>query len=592
MAHWLKRCRLASQVLPLALLLLPAFTLSVHAQAQKVVAIEVKGNSAISTDAVLAALRTAIGADFSQQQVDDDRKSLERLGFFHEVTTYVEPAPGGVKVVFGVVEHPKVTRIDITGTTKVPEAKLREVMMTQVGAVFSEATLEKDIATIHKLYRENGYALARVTEECGISPEGTLKIPIAEGWIEAIKVTGNKKTKTRIILREMETKPGDVFDARQLQKDLMRLRNLDYFEMLDFQPADASEPGKVVLGVNVKEKKTGTVSVGLGYSSRERLVGFADITEHNFRGVGQQIGVRWEAGQFTNRSGYEFSFTDPWMLGKRTSLGFQLYNRTTNRPLLSNVVVNSATQELNTWVYERRKGVGISVGKPVGEFTRLLLDLRSDDVLYSTVPGYLDADQEAALSNQVLKLSDGRVTSATLRGVRDTRDLATNPHRGAFYSVSTELAGGPLGGSWSFGKVGVDLRRYFPIGRAKADGSNQMVLATRLMAGSSLGKMPLSENYWIGGAESLRGYREDEFNGSRTILFSTEFRVPFGTSLQGVTFFDYGYAWPRNQGLRLGEMKPAVGLGLRVITPLGPLRLDYGFGKDGGRSHFSIGHVF
>lgn len=592
MAHSAKRCRRASWHFPLIAILLLVSAAQISAQAQKVVAIEVKGNNAISTEAILSALRTAIGADLSQQQVDEDRRSLERLGFFHEVTTYVEPAPGGVKVVFSVVENPKVTKIEITGNTKVPEAELRKVMLTQEGAVFSEATLEKDIAAIHKLYREQGYALARVTDECTLTPEGTLKIPIAEGWIEAINVRGNKKTKTRIILREMETKPGDVFDARQLQKDLMRLRNLDYFEMLDFQPADASEPGKVVLDVNVREKKTGTVSVGLGYSSRERLVGFADITEHNFRGVGQQIGLRWEAGQFTNRSGYEFSFTDPWMLGKRTSLGFQFYNRTTNRPLLTNVVLNNAVQELNTWVFERRKGLGISVGKPAGEFTRLLLDLRSDDVLYSTVPGYLDPDQDAALTDQVLRLSDGRVTSATLRGVRDTRDLAINPHRGAFYSVSTELAGGPLGGTWSFGKIGVDLRRYFPIGKAKPDGSNQKVLATRLMAGASIGKMPLSEHYWLGGAETLRGYREDEFNGTRMLLLSTEFRVPLGTSLQGVTFFDCGYAWPRNQGLRLGELKPAVGLGLRVITPLGPLRLDYGFGTDGGRSHFSIGHVF
>ena len=108
------------------------------------------------------------------------------------------------------------------------------------------------------------------------------------------------------------------------------------------------------------------------------------------------------------------------------------------------------------------------------------------------------------------------------------------------------------------------------------------------MAGARLGRCL---SITTGGAETLHGYREDEFNGTRMSL-STEFRVPLGTSLQGVTFFDYGYAWPRNQGLRLGELKPAVGLGLRVITPLGPLRLDYGFGADGGRSHFSIGHVF
>ncbi|HPT97049.1 MAG TPA: POTRA domain-containing protein [Armatimonadota bacterium] len=151
MAHSAKRCRRASWHFPLIAILLLVSAAQISAQAQKVVAIEVKGNNAISTEAILSALRTAIGADLSQQQVDEDRRSLERLGFFHEVTTYVEPAPGGVKVVFSVVENPKVTKIEITGNTKVPEAELRKVMLTQEGAVFSEATLEKDIAAIHKL---------------------------------------------------------------------------------------------------------------------------------------------------------------------------------------------------------------------------------------------------------------------------------------------------------------------------------------------------------------------------------------------------------------------------------------------------------
>jgi len=610
-----RRRTLALPHLLLAVFLLSVPAATVLAQAQKVVAVEVKGNSHISAEAITAAVGTKVGADFTQQQVDDDKRSIERLGFFHEVTAYVEPAQGGVgvKVIFAVVEHPQVTAITITGNTKIEEAKLREVMLTQVGGVFSEATLEKDIAAVQKLYREQGFALARITEECGISPEGVVKIPIAEGWIESIKVQGNKKTKTRIILRELETKPGDVFDAKRLQKDLQRLRNLDFFETLDFLPADASEPGKVALNINVKEKKTGTVSVGLGYSSRERLVGFADITEHNFRGVGQEIGARWEAGQFTNRSGYELSFNDPWMLGKRTSLGFQLYDRTTNRPLLTDVtvtrpvapnddgspvldntgvpVMTTGNEQIEPWVFEKRKGIGISVGKPLGEQSRVLLDLRTDEVVYSTVSGYVDTYQDAALTQQILKPSNGRVTSATLRAIRNTRDLDINPHRGGLSSISLELAGGPLGGNWTFGKVGADLRRYYPIGRAKADGSNQMVLATRLLAGVSVGDMPLSEHYWLGGAESLRGYREDEFNGTRTLLWSTEFRVPFGSSLQGVTFFDYGYAWPKGP-LSFGQMMPAVGLGIRVVTPLGPLRLDYGFGKNGGRSHFSIGHVF
>ncbi|MDH7569391.1 MAG: BamA/TamA family outer membrane protein, partial [Armatimonadota bacterium] len=265
------------------------------------------------------------------------------------------------------------------------------------------------------------------------------------------------------------------------------------------------------------------------------------------------------------------------------------------RPLIVGLPAANSTDTTLTdqeaWISERRRGFGVSVGRPVGKHGRALLDFRSDDVRSVPVADLLASNQEDYLRDW-LKGDEGRVTSITLRGIRNTRDYDINPARGALHSFSLELAGGPLGGDWSYSKLGVDLRRYFPVGKAKPDGSGQKVFAVRLMGGAAIGKLSLSENYWLGGAESLRGYREDQFHGSRALLLSSEFRVPFGASLQGVGFFDYGYAWSSGQGVSLSDLKPAVGVGLRVVTPLGPLRLDYGFGQDGGRSHFSIGHVF
>ncbi|MDH7570030.1 MAG: POTRA domain-containing protein, partial [Armatimonadota bacterium] len=325
-----RRCRWWP-VCVLALTSLLALAGSACAQTQKVVSLEVRGNVNISREAIMAAVtRTRIGADFSQQQLDEDVRSIRRLGWFYQVNPIVETGADGVKIIIGVVEHPKVTAIQITGNTKFTEAELLKLMSTQVGSVFNEVTFQRDVEAIERHYRANEYRLARVTEEVDITPEGVVKIPIAEGWVEEIRVEGLKKTKQYVVMRELDTKPGEVFYGKQLQEDLQRLRNLDYFETMEPQIADGSEPGKVKLVINVKEKKTGTVSVGLGYSSRDRLVGFADVTEHNFRGRGQQVGLRWEAGQFTNRSGYEFSFTDPWALGKRTSLGLRLYDAATN----------------------------------------------------------------------------------------------------------------------------------------------------------------------------------------------------------------------------------------------------------------------
>lgn len=595
-----RRCLLARGAVVAVGLLVLVCRSAVAAPEAKIVSIEVKGNVHISSEAVLsAATRTKIGAPISQQSLAEDERDILRLGFFHEVHALTEPVADGVKVIFAVVEHPKITEIKFSGNSKIPESELRKLLTLKPGDVFNERVFQNDASAIQKHYAQAGYTLARVTQDSQITPEGVLTFVIAEAWVEAIKVVGNQKTKTRVILREMDTKPGDVYNHPRFLEDLRRLYNLDFFEpgglVPEYEPG--SEEGKVVLILNVKEKKTGTVAVGLGYSSRDRLVGFANITEHNFRGTGQQIGFNWEAGQFTNRSGYELSFMDPWMLGKRTSLGVQLYNRALNRPqwLVLPAPASGAAglpggQEV--WFAERRAGGTVSVGKPLGKKSRLLLDFRSDSVRATPVADEtLEQNQKDYLA-QWLSENDGRVTSITLRGIRNTRDVDVNPTSGSLYSSSVELGGGPLGGRWTFAKMGVDLRRYFPVGRAKPDGSNQKVLAMRLMAGATLGKIALVENYWIGGAETLRGYREDQFYGTRTLLFSTEFRVPFGTSLQGVAFTDAGYAWPRGTDVRLSDLKTSVGVGLRVVTPLGPLRLDYGYGEDGGRTHFSIGHVF
>ncbi len=526
------------------------------------------------------------------------------MGYFERVIVGTESVDSGVKVIFTVVENPVVKEIKITGNTAIPTEKILSLMRTTVGSVLNINTLEQDIEAIRKYYTEKRY-IATVTEQVGIDPAtGVLTIPIQEARVEAIKIVGNKKTKTYVILREMKLKPGDVFNGDVLAKDIMRIYDLGIFDRESPEPyrlEAGSDVDKVVVIIPVKELKTGEVSLGVGYSSKTGLVGQARVSESNFRGRGQAVSVLGEVGGSDRGNSYEVSFYEPWLDAKHTSLGVNVYSKFLYR-FTTSVFGMSGDDQYD----ERRRGGSVTLSRPLSEVSRGFVTLRSESV---------DIPEFTTLPASVFR--DGTVTSGTLRLTNDYRDSVMEPFVGNYISYAIELgkadldavttAVPPLSASNStFAKYSIDLRRYISKGGPRTDISEQRkVLAIRLIAGSLTGNVPFFEQYFMGGAETLRGYREDRFWGKNMFLLSTEYRFPLAPSLKGVAFVDYGDAWGADEqflninlfGTEFSQHKdfsPSLGygVGIRVVTPIGLLRLDYGFGSEGSRAHFSIGHAF
>jgi outer membrane protein insertion porin family len=189
----------------------------------------------------------------------------------------------------------------------------------------------------------------------------------------------------------------------------------------------------------------------------------------------------------------------------------------------------------------------------------------------------------------------GRVNSFKLGLIDDTRDVRNNPRSGAVTSLTYEQAGALLGGGTEFGKVQVDYRRYFGVG--------DDVVALRLMGGTTFGSPPLFESFSVGGANTLRGYEPDRWRGENLILGNAEYRKRINDSLTAVGFLDVGSAYGGTfetvvPGFEIQASDQSfsphvgVGAGLRVVTPIGPIRLDMGFGEEGSQAHFSFGHTF
>jgi outer membrane protein insertion porin family len=593
------------------------------AQEKQVVEIRIDGNEHVSNDAILAAISLKPGMPASEENLQAAQKAIQNMGYFERVLVGTETVPNGVRVVFHVIENPVVKEIRITGNTVVPTGKLQSLLRTNVGSVLNMVTLEQqDIPAIEHYYDEQGYT-AFVTDEVGIdSKTGVLTIPIIESRIQEIRVTGNTKTKTYVILREMTLKPGDVFNRNVLFDDLRHIYDLDIFDRENAEPykiEPGSELGKVIVTIPVKEKKTGELTLGAGYSSSQGLVGQVKIADNNFNGKAQTLSLSWEqAGFADNTSGItgasvDVSFFEPWLDTKHTSLNVDLYDKLVYRFGSSTLVSGSSNYA------ERHGGGSLTLGRPFSREDRGSFALRIESV----DPNLLNATSSIVTDHS-------SVASGTFRFTNSSRDSELNPLTGGYNSAAIEAgvatasigidpAQTPTYQSGAISKLSMDIRRYSSQGGPRTLlNESRPVLAFRLMAGTVSGTTPFFEQYFVGGADTLRGFNEDRFWGRYMLVSNNEYRFPLGSSITGVMFVDAGDAWGADtQYLNpLCVVSPAAGIqttqqafpgftqsttfapqlgygvGIRVDTPIGPLRLDYGFCNEGSRAHFSIGHVF
>jgi len=597
--------------------------LGVAAQAPTVAEIAITGNDHISTEAIMAVVTLKPGAEVTPAAIENDRKAIADMGYFGEVTARTEDTSGGAKVIYDVVENPMIKGLKLEGTGPIPESELLPLLRTRVDNVLNSKSLDQDAEAIRRQYRDKGY-LADV-EPVNIDREtGVLTIPIVAMIIQKIDIVGNKKTPDYIFLREMKSKPGQYFNATQVRKDLLKIYEL---EILDREAAEepqlepGTDPDKVLVNIRVKEKKTGQVSVGLGYSSSQKIVGRAELTENNFRGKGQGVNATWEVGGTSRGSSIELGFYEPWLDRKHTSLNVSIFDKLVYR-FTSNALTGGSNLGNEEDYNERRKGGSFGFGRPLSEFNTAFVSFRGESVGVGIAKSILEAKDKDGNPTSDLPLisEDGKVYSTTLKWVGNTRDFDLDPAIGTYKSVSLDL--GSLrdrkgyrtwsGTEWvqeplrdgMFTKGILEFRRYFSHGGRKLDVKDKRrTIAVRVMVGVESGAIMFSEQFFVGGAESVRGYREDRFWGTKMLVANVEYRVPVANSLTGVLFMDWGDAWG-------GEILPfpgpfkdlpqhtkfdpvaSAGIGVRVRTPLGNIRLDYGFGSEGSRTHFSIGHAF
>lgn len=543
-----------------------------------IVDIEFEGASDATLPTVKVAVLEHVGDTFNAAAALRDRNALMNTGYFYEAYQTFEVIPEGVVITFHVMENPILKQIVFTGNTLYSDKELQEIMTIPRGEILNSNTLHDNIAAVQEDYHKEGFTLMKVTD-MNIDKDGVLTLKINEGILEGYAVKGNKKTKDKVILREMRQEVGTPFNAKLARRSMQRVYNLGFFEDVNIKMNPGVEPNAVILEINVKEKRTGTFGIGAGYSTSDGIIGMVMVSDTNFRGRGDTISLMYEkSGDENDAQGYTFTYKHPWMDRHETALRFQIYNRT------------YAYNDYDTHgdfleEYMRKYSGGeLTLSRPVSEYSTNFLTLRHRKDRYVRHVSSGDAGNRSTPEYADWRHDNFGVTrSLILEHLTDTRDNIYTPTTGNRVNISLEI-GGLFGGDFDFQKASIDHQHYMKAG------DHDQVWAWRLMGGYGRGDLTEFNQFRLGGQGSLRGYRDDQFRGDRMILGSLEYRFPLYKKIQGAIFTDWGGAW--NTGLRPRNLKASVGVGLSLNTPMGPLRLDYGRGSQGGRFHFSVGTSF
>ena len=517
----------------------------------------------------------------------------------------------------------RVGSLTIKGNQLISTEELEKEVKLKKGDIFSRDVLRQDVNRIIDRYDSIARPFADVVPLFNIDAENktvAVTIDIKEGdeiRIGRINISGNSKTRDKVIRREMRLDEGDLYSKKALKRSYERLNNLNFFETVDIVPERRKQEPIMDLNVKVKEKLTGTLSVGGGYSSVDKLVGIAEITQGNLGGRGELLKFKTQVGG-TGRQ-FVLSFMEPYLLDK---------------PIWGRVDLYNQTQQYDGYDV-RSNGMALSAGKSFGEYINTSLKYSFDQSqiynIATTAP--------FAVDTQIDTYGSTINTSALTWNIsRDSRDYYLDPKTGSKNSVFVEYAGGPLGGDPNFVKTAADSAWYFPL-----------FWDTVIMARGRFGyveslidkPVPLAERFYVGGSTTVRGFRygddgptspvytpvyqtnpdgsvktnpatgrpivigqsvtgQNALGGNKELIFNLEYSFPIvpAARLKGVLFYDIGRGFDTYEPVKFSELRQSWGWGFWWLSPIGPLKFEWGYiinkkpEDQASEFDFSIGALF
>jgi outer membrane protein insertion porin family len=545
---------------------------------------KLKGEIATSEKNIMSWFTSA--GDLNQDQVNQDAAKL--TAFYHN-NGYIRARVGepqidyeedGIQVTFKISEGPrfKVGKVDFSGDLILPKDQLMKQIKINQAPFYSRETLRTDVLTLSDLYMDDGYAYVDVSprvdqDEAKLLANIVFQIDKGKQvYFENIQISGNTKTRDKVIRRELRVYEEELYGGRRLKRGIRSLNRLDYFQNVKVDTSKGSADDKMNMTVEVTEKATGSFSFGAGYGTVENAFLTASISERNLFGRGQTLALRGQLGSKTQR--YILSFTEPWLFDIPLSAGAELYK----------------------WKYEfedyDKDSIGgkLKLGYPLYDYIRGYLTYNLD---YTDIEN-IDEDAAASIKRDQ---GDHVKSSVTAMVKYDSRDNLFNAKEGSVHSIEAEVAG--LGGDVGFLKTIAETGWYRPlfwklIGVAHARAGYVEKIPDY--------DLPDYEKFYLGGINTMRGFsREDmapvddagaSVGGEKFVQFNVEVKFPLveEAGVYGVLFFDTGAVYRREDSIDLSDLRQSVGPELRWLSPVGPIRLAYGYILDQKKTDSGTGN--
>ena len=581
-------------------------------------------------DIVYATIGTEPGRTTTRTQLQEDVNAVYATGFFQNVEVNPSDTPLGVRITFSVEANPVLSDVDIQtvaggdNSEVLPPEKVDEFFGESYGQILNLRELQQGIIQVNEWYSENGYELAQVVGAPQVSPDGEVTLVVAEGVIEDIQVRyfdeddepAEGRTREFIVTREVELEAGDVFKRDIAQRDLQRVFGLGIFEDARFSFSPGKDPSKVIVNIDVVEGSSGSVAAGAGFSSDSGLFGTASYQQKNFGGNNQTLGTEVQIGDDSLL--FDVNFTDPWIAGSesRTSYTINAFRRRSISLVYNGENDIDIFDEQGDGDSPRivRTGGGISFARPLQEdpfarrdwtlstgFQYQRIEAKDDDGDVVTT-GFREDEPNSGTVPLTFD-DDGTDDLFTLRfgATRDRRNNPLQPTSGSLLRVGTEQTI-PIGsGSIFSNRLRANYSQYFPIDIVPFGGDTE-ALAFNVQAGTVIGDLPSYEAFILGGSNSVRGFDDGEVGSGKSFLQATaEYRFPIFRIVGGALFFDYGTFLGTTDDVPgnpsdLRELPGSgygYGLGVRIQSPLGPIRVDYAINDDGDdQIQFGIGEKF
>lgn len=516
----------------------------------------------------------------------------------------IVPLAGGkAELLYHIKEGKQYTvgKVAVFGTNVFPVEQVQALLKISEGQIFSPKVVKGDVKSIQDLYGARGYVDLQVNPETvsGGAQQLNVTFRLDEGiqsYVERVNIVGNKRTKDKVIRREVAVAPGDVYNTPLVEASKQRLENLRYFSRVDTYPSETSIPGRKDLNVLVEEQRTGSFNFGAGFSSVDNLVGFAEIQQSNFdithpwdfTGGGQRFRTRVQIG--TQRQDFVMSLTEPWFMDRQVAVGGELFFHNDN---------------YSSNVYSQGEyGFDINVRKPLGPFTSVKFDYKLEEIKIYHLTGYGQVSVP-------IRQSEGNYLKSSVAGniSYDSRDSLVRTRKGLHIDFTTFFAG--LGGDVKDYGFALQATKFFPLPYdtvfiLNGEAATVASWGTNKTVGN---QVPIFDRLYLGGANNLRGfsYREvgpkdtygDPIGGNTLAYLTAEYTFPIIERIRGAVFYDTGFVNAGNYDFGTQNINSDFGFGVRLDLPIGPVRIDYGipieydsYNKSSGKFNFNVGYQF